>query len=128
MAKTQGTVRGAEIPVLVARDRSGQTFDAVLAKRNRASVMAARLGECRHASQPNSVATAARRSSALPVRRKSLAAFYRSRGGPRPEAPNLHAINNVSMVITAAWKEWLRPFSWRGDRVLGHYLGWRQDR
>jgi hypothetical protein len=121
MAKTRG-LSAEQIPVLVARDRSGQTFDAVLAKRNRASVMAALGGVVTPANQlccdgGKAIVSFARKA-------KIPCCILPKPGGPRPEAPNLH-INNVN-GYHGRLKEWLRPFHGVATEYLGHYLGWRR--
>jgi transposase-like protein len=121
MAKTRG-LSAEQIPVLVARDRSGQTFDAVLAKRNRASVMAALGSVVTPANQlccdgGKAIVSFARKA-------KIPCCILPKPGGPRPEAPNLH-INNVN-GYHGRLKEWLRPFHGVATEYLGHYLGWRR--
>ena len=87
-----------QIPVLVARDRTGQTTGAVLAKLDRASVTAALEGVvtpenqlCRDGGK--AIVSFARKA-------KIPCCILPKPGGPRPEAPNLH-INNVNGVTTA---------------------------
>src|ERR1700733_1155960 len=121
MAKTRG-LSAEQIPVLVARDRSGQTFDAVLAKRNRASVMAALGGVVTPANQlccdgGKAIVSFARKA-------KIPCCILPKPGGPRPEAPNLH-INNIN-GYHGRLKEWLRPFHDVATEYLDHYLGWRR--
>ena len=87
-----------QIPVLVARDRSGQTTDAVLAKLDRASVTAALAGVVTPENQlccdgGKAIVSLARKA-------KIPCCILPKPGGPRPEAPNLH-INNVNGVTTA---------------------------
>ena len=87
-----------QIPVLVARDRSGQTTDAVLAKLDRASVTAALAGVVTPENQlccdgGKAIVSFARKA-------KIPCCILPKPGGPRPEAPNLH-INNVNGVTTA---------------------------
>lgn len=65
-----------QIPVLVARDRSGAATDAVLAKLDRAPSRPHSMAWSRRTI--NFVAMAARRSSASPAKRKSRAVSYRS--------------------------------------------------
>ena len=77
-----------QIPVLVARDRSGQTTDAVLAKLDRASVTAALAGVVTPENQlccdgGKAIVSFARKA-------KIPCCILPKPGGPRPEAPNLH--------------------------------------
>jgi transposase-like protein len=121
MAKTRG-LSAEQIPVLVARDRSGQTTDAVLAKRDRASVTAALGGVVTPANQlccdgGKAIVSFARKA-------KIPCCILPKPGGPRPEAPNLH-INNVN-GYHGRLKEWLRPFHGVATEYLDHYLGWRR--
>ena len=121
MAKTKG-LPAEQIPVLVARDRTGQTTDAVLAKRDRASVTAALGGVVTPANQlccdgGKAIVSFARKA-------KIPCCILPKPGGPRPEAPNLH-INNVNGYHSRL-KEWLRPFHGVATEYLDHYLGWRR--
>jgi hypothetical protein len=111
-----------QIPVLVARDRSGATIDAVLPKLDRASVTAVLAGVITSANQLCCDGG------------KAIAAFARvggipyhvlpKPGGPKPSAPDLH-INNVN-AYHSRLKEWLRPFHGVATKNLPHYLGWRR--
>jgi transposase-like protein len=111
-----------QIPVLVARDRTGQTTDAVLAKLDRASVTAALDGVVTPDNQlccdgGKAIVSFARKA-------KIPCCILPKPGGPRPEAPNLH-INNVN-GYHGRLKEWLRPFHGVATEYLDHYLGWRR--
>jgi transposase-like protein len=111
-----------QIPVLVARDRSGQTTDAVLDKLDRASVTAVLDGVVTPDNQlccdgGKAIVSFARKS-------KIPCCILPKPGGPRPEAPNLH-INNVN-GYHGRLKEWLRPFHGVATKYLDHYLGWRR--
>ncbi len=121
MAKTRG-LSAEQIAVLVARDRLGQTTDAVLAKRDRASVTAALGGVVTPDNQlccdgGKAIVSFARKA-------KIPCCILPKPGGPRPEAPNLH-INNVN-GYHGRLKEWLRPFHGVATEYLDHYLGWRR--
>lgn len=121
MAKTRG-LSAEQIPVLVARDRSGQTTDAVLPKRDRASITAALGGVVTPANQlccdgGKAIVSFARKA-------KIPCCILPKPGGPRPEAPELH-INNVN-GYHGRLKEWLRPFHGVATEYLGNYLGWRR--
>ena len=110
------------IPVLVARDRKGATFDAVLPQDDNASIAAALRG----------VVTAA--NHLVGDGGKPLAAFARkaripfhavpSPGKPTPEAPHLH-INNVN-AYHSRLKQWLNRFNGVATKNLPSYLGWRR--
>jgi hypothetical protein len=111
-----------QIPVLVARDRTGLTTDAVLPKLNRASVTAALGGVVTPDNQlccdgGKAIVSFARKA-------KIPCCILPKPGGPRPEAPNLH-INSVN-GYHGRLKEWLRPFHGVATKYLGHYLGWRR--
>jgi transposase-like protein len=111
-----------QIPVLVARDRSGATTDAVLPKLNRTSITAALGGVVTSDNQlccdgGKAIVGFARKAN-IPCQ------TLPSPGGPRPEAPNLH-INNVNGYHSRL-KEWLRPFHGVATKYLDHYLGWRR--
>lgn len=121
MAKTRG-LSAEQIPVLVARDRSGRTFDAVLPRHDRASVVAALGGIVTPANQlccdgGYAIVSFARKAN-IPC------CILPKPGGPRPEAPSLH-INNVN-AYHGRLKEWLRPFHGVATEYLAHYLGWRR--
>ena len=110
------------IPILVARDRRGATFDAILPQDDSASIGAALAG----------VVTG--ENHLIGDGGKAIAAFARragipfhavlSPGKPTPEAPHLH-INNVN-AYHGRLKEWLRPFHGVATKYLDRYLGWRR--
>jgi transposase-like protein len=121
--KPQKTGLSAEqIPVLIARDRTGATLDGVLPKLDRISVTAVLGG---------AVTTANRICC---DGGKAIAAFARvggipyhvlpKPGGPQPGAPDLH-INNVN-AYHSRLKQWLRRFNGVATKNLSHYLGWRR--
>jgi transposase-like protein len=121
--KPQKTGLSAEqIPVLIARDRTGATLDGVLPKLDRVSVTAVLGG----------VVTTANRICCDGG--KAIAAFARvggischvlpKPGGPQPGAPDLH-INNVN-AYHSRLKQWLRRFNGVATKNLPHYLGWRR--
>ena len=111
-----------QIPVLVARDRSGATTDAVLPKLNRTSITAALGGVV----TPDNQLCCDGGKAIVGFARKALIPCHilPSPGGPKPEAPNLH-INNVN-GYHGRLKEWLRPFHGVATKYLDHYLGWRR--
>jgi transposase-like protein len=110
------------IPILVARDRKGATFDAVLPQVDSASVGAALA----------SVITPG--NHLIGDGGKAIAAFARkagipfhavpSPGKPTPEAPHLH-INNVN-AYHRRLKQWLARFNGVATKNLPNYLGWRR--
>ena len=121
LAKTRG-LSAEQIPVLIARDRTGATTDAVLAKRDRASIAAALGGIVTPKNQlccdgGKAIVSFARKA-------KIPCCILPKPGGPRPAAPNLH-INNVN-AYHGRLKEWLRPFHGVATAYLAHYLGWRR--
>jgi transposase-like protein len=111
-----------QIPVLVARDRSGATTDAILPKLSKAAVTAALGGVVTTANQlccdGGKAIVGFARKGQIPCH------ILPAPGGPRPEAPNLH-INNVN-GYHGRLKEWLRPFHGVATKYLDHYLGWRR--
>jgi len=119
---TKRGLSAEQIPVLVARDRTGLTTDAVLPKLDRASVTAALGGVVTPDNQlccdgGKAIVSFARKA-------KIPCSILPSPGGPRPEAPNLH-INNVN-GYHGRLKEWLRPFHGVATKYLDRYLGWRR--
>jgi transposase-like protein len=125
--KRGGTARHAglyqdNIPILVARDRKGATFDAVLPQVDSASVAAALA----------SVITPG--NHLIGDGGKAIAAFARragipfhavpAPGKPTPEAPHLH-INNVN-AYHGRLKQWLNRFNGVATKNLPNYLGWRR--
>ena len=110
------------IPVLVARDRKGATFDAVLPQVDGASIGAALAG----------VVTPG--NHLIGDGGKAIAAFARragipfhavpAPGKPTPEAPHLH-INNVN-AYHGRLKQWLSRFNGVATKNLPNYLGWRR--
>jgi len=111
-----------QIPVLVARDRSGKTTDAVLSKLDRASVTAALGGVV--TSENQLCCDGGKAIVSFARKQKIPCCILPKPGGPRPEAPNLH-INNVNSYH-GRLKEWLRPFHGVATRYLERYLGWRR--
>jgi len=113
---------GEQIPVLVARDRTGATIDAVLAGLDAAS-MAKALGD-----------VVSRGSDFCCDGGAGIAAFARAArvrlhvlpapGSPRPAAPQFH-INNVN-AYHSRLKEWMRRFHGVATDNLANYLSWRR--
>ena len=111
-----------QIPVFVARDRTGATLDAVLPRLDAASITAA-LGHVITRSAElccdgGSAITAFARRARIKVH------VLPAPGSPRPEAPNLH-INNVN-AYHGRLKEWMRPFHGVATKNLPSYLSWRR--
>jgi transposase-like protein len=110
------------IPILVARDRNGATFDAILAQVDGASVSLALAGIVTPGNHligdgGKAIATFARRAGI---------AFHTvpSPGKPSPAAPHLH-INNVN-AYHRRLKQWLNRFNGVATKNLPNYLGWRR--
>ena len=111
-----------QIPVIVARDRTGATTDAVLPRLDAASMIAA-LGN-----------TIARPAELCCDGGPAITAFARrarikfhilpAPGLPKPEAPDIH-INNVN-AYHGRLKEWMRHFHGVATRNLPSYLSWRR--
>jgi transposase-like protein len=110
------------IPILVARDRNGATFDAILAQVDGASVSLALAGIVTPGNHligdgGKAIATFARRAGI---------AFHAvpAPGKPAPAAPHLH-INNVN-AYHGRLKQWLNRFNGVATKNLPNYLGWRR--
>src|SRR3984957_7171653 len=110
------------IPVLVARDRKGATFDAVLPQVDGASIGAALAGIV---TPGNHLIGDGGRPIAAFARRAGIP-FHAvpSPGKPAPEAPHLH-INNVN-AYHSRLKQWLSRFNGLATKNLPNYLGWRR--
>ena len=114
--------RQDNIPILVARDRNGDTFDAILAQVDGASVSLALAGIVTPGNHligdgGKAIATFARRAGV---------AFHTvpSPGKPSPVAPHLH-INNVN-AYHGRLEQWLNRFNGVATKNLPNYLGWRR--
>lgn len=108
--------------MIVARDRTGATTDAVLPKLNRVSITAALGGVVTPANQfccdgGTAIVAFARRAS-IPAH------IVPAPGKPSPETPDFH-INNVN-AYHSRLKEWLRRFHGVATKNLPNYLGWRR--
>lgn len=111
-----------QIPVLVARDRTGRTTDAVLPTLSHGAITDALEGVV---TADNQICCDGGKAIVGFARRKEIACSILPKpGGPRPEAPNLH-INNVN-AYHGRLKEWLRPFHGVATKYLDRYLGWRR--
>lgn len=111
-----------QIPVIVARDRTGATIDAVLPRLNAASTIAA-LG--------NAVARPAELccdggSAITAFARRARIKFHAlpAPGLPKPEAPDIH--NNNVNAYHGRLKEWMRHFHGVATKNLPSYLSWRR--
>ena len=111
-----------QIPVMVARDRSGATIDAVLPRLDAASITAA-LGQV--IKKPVQLCCDGGSAIKAFARRAKLTFHVLPAPGcPRPEAPDLH-INNVN-AYHGRLKEWLRRFHGVATANLPTYLSWRR--
>jgi transposase-like protein len=110
------------IPVLVARDRKGATFDAVLPQVDSASVASAFAGVV---TPGNHLVSDGGRAIAAFARKAGIP-FHAvaAPGKPAPEAPHLH-INNVN-AYHRRFKRWLNRFNGVPTKNLPNYLGWRR--
>ena len=111
-----------QIPVMVARDRTGATIDAVLRRLDAASITAA-LGPVikKSAELCCDGGTAIK---AFARRAKVTFHVLPAPGIPLPEAPELH-INNVN-AYHGRLKEWMRRFHGVATANLPNYLSWRR--
>jgi len=110
------------IPVLVARDRKGATFDAVLPQDDSASIAAALTGIV----TPGNHLVGDGGKPLAAFARKARIPFHAvpAPGKPTPEAPHLH-INNVNPYHSRL-KQWLNRFNGVATKNLPNYLGWRR--
>ena len=121
----KGAKRGLspeQIPVIVARDRTGATIDAVLPRLDAASITAA-LGQV--ITQPAELCCDGGTAITAFARRAKVK-FHAlpAPGAPKPEAPHLH-INNVN-AYHGRLKEWMRRFHGVATKNLPSYLSWRR--
>jgi len=110
------------IPILVARDRSGATFDAVLPNVDSASIATALDGVVTPANR--FVCDGGRAIVGFARRAKIPVDVVPAPGKPLPEAPTIH-INNVN-AYHGRLKQWLRRFNGVATKNLPNYLGWRR--
>jgi transposase-like protein len=111
-----------QIPVIVARDRTGATVDAVLPRLDAASMTAA-LGNI--ITRPAELCCDG--GSAITAFARRARIKYHTvpaPGLPKPEAPDIH-INNVN-AYHGRLKEWMRHFHGVATKNLPNYLGWRR--
>jgi transposase-like protein len=111
-----------QIPVLVARDRTGATIDAVLPRLDAASMIAA-LGNI--ITRPAELCCDGG-SAITAFARRARIKFHAvpAPGLPKPEAPDVH-INNVN-AYHGRLKEWMRHFHGVATKNLPSYLSWRR--
>jgi transposase-like protein len=111
-----------QIPVIVARDRTGATLDAVLPRLDAVSLTAALGGVMAPSTDfccdGGSAITAFARRAKLNIH------VLPAPGNPQPEAPEYH-INNVN-AYHGRLKEWLRRFHGVATKNLATYLSWRR--
>ena len=122
-ARTRG-LSAEQIPVIVARDRSGATIDAVLPRLDAASI-AAVLGHA--VTRPAALCCDGGAAITAFARRAGLRFHVLpAPGKPRPQAPDLH-INNVN-AYHGRLKEWLRHFHGVATANLENYLNWHRTK
>jgi transposase-like protein len=111
-----------QIPVIVARDRTGATTDAVLPSLDAASLTAA-LGTT--ISRPAELCCDGG-SAITAFARRARIKFHAlpAPGLPKPGAPDIH-INNVN-AYHGRLKEWMRHFHGVATKNLPSYLSWRR--
>jgi len=111
-----------QIPVVVARDRSGATFDAVLPCLDVASLKQA-FGE-RIPPSTDFCCDGGAAITAFARRAKLKIHVLPAPGNPKPEQPEFH-INNVN-AYHGRLKEWMRRFHGVATENLPTYLSWRR--
>ena len=111
-----------QIPVIVARDRSGATFDAVLPRLDAASLQEA-LGD-RIAPSTDFCCDGGKAITAYARRAKLALHVLPAPGNPDPSEPRFH-INNVN-AYHSRLKEWMRRFHGVATENLPNYLSWRR--
>jgi transposase-like protein len=111
-----------QIPIIVARDRTGATLDAVLPRLDAASITAA-LGNT--ITRPAELCCDGG-SAITAFARRARIKFHvvPAPGLPKPEAPDIH-INNVN-AYHGRLKEWMRRFHGVATEYLPSYLNWRR--
>jgi len=110
------------IAILVARDRSGATLDAVLPRVDAASIQTAIDGAVTRANRL--VCDGGLAIRAFARRAKIRVHVLPAPGKPNPKAPNIH-INNVN-AYHGRLKQWMRRFHGVATKNLPNYLGWRR--
>jgi transposase-like protein len=110
------------IPVLVARDRSGATTDAVLPEDTAVCITQALAGSMSPANVL--VCDGGRPLRSFARRAKIPVRVVPAPGKPLPGDPGIH-INNVN-AYHSRLKEWMRRFHGVATTNLPNYLGWRR--
>ena len=110
------------IPILVARDRTGATIDAVLPQDDSASIGAALTGVV--TADNHLIGDGGRAIAAFARKAKIPFHAVPAPGKPLPDAPHLH-LNNV-MAYHGRLKQWLGRFNGVATKNLPNYLGWRR--
>ena len=110
------------IPVLVARDRKGATFDAVLPQDDIASIAAVLTGVVTPAN--HLVGDGSKPLAAFAQQSRHSLPPCPSPGKPTSEAPHLH-INTVN-AYHSRLRQWLNRFNGVATKNLPSYLGWRR--
>lgn len=110
------------IPVLVVRDRSGATIDAVLPEDTAVCTTQALSSAMSPANLL--ICDGGRPLRAFARRAKIPVRVVPAPGKPLPGEPNIH-INNVN-AYHSRLKEWMRRFHGVATRNLPNYLGWRR--
>ena len=108
--------------MVVARDRSGATFDAVLPRLDAKSLTEA-FGD-RIPPATDFCCDGGPAITAFARRAKLKVHVLPAPGGPRPEEPEFH-INNVN-AYHGRLKEWMRRFHGVATENLPTYLSWRR--
>ena len=111
-----------QIPVVVARDRRGATFDAILPRLDAASLKDA-FGD-RIPPSTDFCCDGGAAVTAFAKRAKLKIHVVPAPGNPKPEEPQFH-INNVN-AYHGRLKEWMRRFHGVATENLPTYLSWRR--
>lgn len=111
-----------QIPVIVARDRSGATIDAVLSGLDSTSMQAA-LGNV-ISRGADFCCDGGMGITAFARRARVKLHVLPAPGGPKPGEPQFH-INNVN-AYHSRLKEWMRRFHGVATNNLPNYLSWRR--
>ncbi len=111
-----------QIPVIVARDRSGATFDAVLPRLDAASLKEAFAKRIRPST--DFCCDGGKAITAFAKRAKLKIHVLPAPGAPKPEEPEFH-INNVN-AYHGRLKAWMRRFHGVATENLQTCLSWRR--
>mgnify|MGYP001413768698 CR=1 FL=1 len=119
---TRPGLSGEQIPVLIARDRSGETFDAVLE-----GLSKEQLGAALKPVLGNDVLLCTDGSRAFKAMAKDAEIEHQAvnlKAGIRVK-DHVYHVQNVN-AYDSRLKGWLRRFNGVATRYLGSYLGWRR--